>query len=230
MVAGRHWPSHNLMIGSCSTRSAGSDPPDLITSIKGFAMRAPMRKRMKFTGAFLSSPVGAKVLYQSAQLNAARAPGWTAATTVRRPRPSGMRNAMYFGRPATVVPRPLCEPPVGREQYAGPTPADRRRGDDAGRQGDRARDHRGRLAHDSNSPYRTASSDAVTNIRFWAAVIEVCLWPPICLASSVGNVRQPAKRTGRYDCRRHAASFSTCRSATGREPSCGCQEAGCRPN
>ena len=123
MVAGRHWPSHNLMIGSCSTRSAGSDPPDLITSIRGFAMRAPMRKRMKFTGAFLSSPVGAKVLYQSAQLNAARAPGWTAATTVRRPRPSGMRNAMYFGRPATVVPRPLCEPPVGREPYAGPTPA-----------------------------------------------------------------------------------------------------------
>jgi len=42
------------------------------------------------------------------------------------------------------------------------------KGEDAGRQGDRARDHRGMLAHDSDSPYRTAPSGAVTNVRFWA--------------------------------------------------------------
>ena len=35
-----------------------------------------------------------KALYQTAQGNVAPAPGWTTATTVRRPRPSGIRNAM----------------------------------------------------------------------------------------------------------------------------------------
>ena len=77
-------PRDSLTIDSCSTTSAGSDPPDLIASIIVFAMPGFMPKRVWFTGAFLNSPVGVSALYHTAHEEPLRFSGWTSATTVRR--------------------------------------------------------------------------------------------------------------------------------------------------